>query len=82
MNARAKFFTLAFAEASTNSILGFVSALFIHIFLMSAFGLENATAQQSFVTVVIFTIWSIVRGFMVRLAFAGFVEKQSRNHGR
>ena len=59
---------MSLVEAVTNVVIGYVLAVWVQMLVFPLFGLE-ATLRQSLGIGAIFTLVSLVRGYLLRRAF-------------
>jgi len=63
-------------ESVTNTVIGFLISLLIQLIIYPVMGIP-VTLSQNFVITAIFTIASILRGYVIRRLFNCTIEKQS-----
>ena len=64
-------------EACINTLIGFVGSIVLSLVVYPAFGHSFPLAQTAGITL-IFTIWSILRGYAVRRWFEGRIRAAAR----
>jgi hypothetical protein len=66
---------MSLAESAANTAAGFILSLVLQISLFSAMSIETTTSQNLVMSIV-FTIASLVRGYVMRRVFLWFEESK------
>ena len=67
--------SMSLAESAANTAAGFILSLVLQISLFSAMSIETTTSQNLVMSIV-FTLASLVRGYLMRRLFLWFEESK------